>query len=118
MKQYSESTKAIVKAAKERAASLKAKGYTREDAAKALMTGTDLGCIDHLSYQFDGIHLKVRRRDGKDGISWDELQAVKNEAVGEDATCVELYPAQDRVVNEVNMRHLWVIDPDLVRGLR
>jgi len=53
------------------------------------------------------------RRNGKswrDGITWDELQRVKNETVGEEVWCVECYPAQSKVVNVSNMRHLWVLD--------
>lgn len=53
------------------------------------------------------------RRDGRswrDGITWDELQRVKNECLGEDAWCVEVYPAQDALVNASNIRHLWVLD--------
>lgn len=62
-----------------------------------------------LSYQLLGDHLRVWRHDGKDGISWDQLQAVKNEAMGEDTVCIEIYPAQSNVVNDVNMRHLWAV---------
>lgn len=57
------------------------------------------------------LHLKVRRRDGKDGISWDDLQKIKNEYAGEDKVAIEIYPRESDVVNETNMRHLWVIPP-------
>lgn len=53
------------------------------------------------------------RRNGKswrDGITWDELQRIKNETLGEEVWCVECYPAQSKVVNVSNMRHLWVLD--------
>jgi len=56
-------------------------------------------------------HLLVWRRDGHDGITWDELQAVKNEALGPETVCIEVYPAASEVVNEIPMRHLWVM-PD------
>ena len=49
------------------------------------------------------------RGNWKDGITWDELQRVKNECLGEDAWCVENYPAQGDVVNVSNMRHLFVL---------
>lgn len=49
-------------------------------------------------------------RDWRDGITWDELQRVKNETIGEDAWCIENYPAQSEVVNISNMRHLFVLD--------
>lgn len=48
--------------------------------------------------------------DWRDGITWDELQRVKNECLGPDVWCVEVYPAQDKVVDVANMRHLWVLD--------
>ena len=53
-------------------------------------------------------HLKVWRHDGKSGIDWDILQAIKTEMVG-DAWMVEVYPPEEAVVNEVNMRHLWEV---------
>jgi hypothetical protein len=68
--------------------------------------------IDHLTYQqLDESHLRVSRRDGKDGIGWDELQSVKNEVFGEEATCVEVYPPEGEVVNDANIRHLWLVPP-------
>ena len=45
----------------------------------------------------------------KDGITWDELQRIKNEVGYGDADAVEIYPADDDVVNVANMRHLWVL---------
>lgn len=48
--------------------------------------------------------------DWRDGITWDELQRVKNETLGPDVWCVEVYPAQDEVINVANMRHLWPLD--------
>lgn len=59
-----------------------------------------------------------RKREGKrkagtdwrDGITWDELQRIKNETLGEDVWCVEVYPAQDALVDVANMRHLWPLD--------
>ena len=46
----------------------------------------------------------------KDGITWDELQRIKNEVGYGDADAVEIYPADGDVVNVANMRHLWVMD--------
>lgn len=50
--------------------------------------------------------------DGKwrDGITWDELQRVKDECLGPETWCVEVYPARSALVNENNQRHLWVLD--------
>ena len=59
-----------------------------------------------------GVPISKRREgsDWRDGITWDELQRVKNECLGEDVWCVEVYPAQDKLVDVSNMRHLWVLD--------
>lgn len=64
-------------------------------------------------------HLAVWRSDGKDGITWDQLQAVKNEVLGMDTVAVEIYPADCDLVNDVNRRHLWVpLDPIDLPNLR
>jgi hypothetical protein len=54
-------------------------------------------------------HLKVWREDGKDGITWDELQSLKNDCLGPDVLAVEIYPPKHRLTDEVNMRHLWEV---------
>ncbi len=46
----------------------------------------------------------------KDGISWDDLQEIKNSLGFERTWMVEIYPPEDRVVNVANMRHLWLLD--------
>lgn len=47
-----------------------------------------------------------------EGISWDELQALKNECGYLLHDAVEIYPAAGDVVNVANIRHLWVmVDP-------
>lgn len=53
-------------------------------------------------------------------ICWDELQDIKNEICGEEAAAIEVYPPVDRVVNNIAMRHLWLLGaddwwPDLAR---
>ena len=59
-------------------------------------------------------HIRVRRLDGGDGIPWDDLQTIKNELLGKDATCVEVYPAEHELVNEANIRHLWEVPGDFL----
>ncbi|KXF92100.1 hypothetical protein [Phaeobacter inhibens] len=54
-------------------------------------------------------------------ITWDILQAIKNDIWGFEARAVEVYPAQYAVVNNRQMRHLWRLGqhdfcPDL-RGI-
>lgn len=55
-------------------------------------------------------------RDGTaaDGISWDELQELKRQAGFGDRWAVEVYPADESVVNVANMRHLWLMPEPLL----
>lgn len=45
----------------------------------------------------------------KDGIAWEELQQIKDECGFGNHTAVEIFPAEEDVVNVANMRHLWVL---------
>ena len=63
-------------------------------------------------------HLKIRRRDSQDGISWDTLQAIKNDMLGEDTVAVEIFPSEYDVVNEANIRHLWEIPGEMLPNLK
>lgn len=58
------------------------------------------------------VHIRVRRKDRKDGITWDELQLVKNEQGYGNRFAIEVYPPDNRVVYEINMRHLWILPED------
>ena len=57
--------------------------------------------------------LQVWRKNGEDGITWDELQEIKNVALGEEVIAIEIYPAQSQLVNLKNVRHLWVLSCNL-----
>ena len=46
----------------------------------------------------------------EDGITWDDLQAIKNDCGYADRWLCEYYPAEDEVVNVANIRHLWLMD--------
>jgi hypothetical protein len=59
-------------------------------------------------------HLIVERVDGRGGIPWEDLQALKDEALGVEACAVEFYPTECEVVNEINRRHLWEIPDGLM----
>jgi hypothetical protein len=50
-----------------------------------------------------------------DGLTWDQLQMIKNEIGYGTAWAVEIFPPVDHVVNVANMRHLWIVDqkPDV-----
>lgn len=46
--------------------------------------------------------------DWQDGITWDELQQIKNAIGYRDHCAMELYPPAGEVVNVANIRHLWL----------
>jgi len=56
--------------------------------------------------------------DGRwdDGISWDELMDVKRQLGLGDAYGVEVYPRDQDIVDEANMRHLWLLPEPLQIG--
>lgn len=48
------------------------------------------------------VHLSIKRVDREVIHDWRDLQAIKNELVGEQFDAVELYPAEDRLVDSAN----------------
>ena len=48
-----------------------------------------------------------------DGISWDDLQDIKNQCGFGSHDAVEIYPDARDVVNVANMRHLWILQEKL-----
>lgn len=81
-----------------------------------LVQGYDDGMPNQL------IRLSVNRtilgKDGRwnDGITWDELQALKGQAGYSDYSAIEIYPTNRSIVNVANMRHLWVLKEHLKMG--
>lgn len=63
------------------------------------------------------IRLDIERKDGTDGITWDELQKIKDACGFEAFDAVELYPAKKDILNTGNWRHLYILlqGIDLVR---
>ena len=45
-----------------------------------------------------------------DGITWDQLQEVKRQAGFGDRWAVEVFPADESLVDVANCRHLWLLD--------
>ncbi len=63
-------------------------------------------CVD---VQENGwVHISLKRNDRGTYISWQHKQWIKNDIVGEDKNAMEMFPAEDRVVNCANQYHLWV----------
>ena len=46
----------------------------------------------------------------RDGITWDELQHVKDQCGFADRWAVEVYPPTGEVVDVAAIRHLWLLD--------
>lgn len=46
-----------------------------------------------------------------DGITWDQLQRIKNQCGYTDRWMVEIYPPEHETIDAANMRHLWLIAP-------
>ncbi len=73
------------------------------------------GALDAMhEVQWDGSqHVRIRRRDGKPVVlPWDHLQRLIHESAGPEACAVEVFPPLDDVVDEANMRHFWLVEPD------
>ena len=58
----------------------------------------------------DLIHLSIKRNGGGPVTDWRHKQQIKNELVGPDAEGVELYPAEDRLVDTADQFHLWCVE--------
>jgi hypothetical protein len=56
--------------------------------------------------------------DGRwvDGITWDDLQRIKREIGFGDVAAIEVYPADDDLVDVANVRHLWIPNEPLPIG--
>ena len=54
------------------------------------------------------IRLDIERKDKQNGITWDELQQIKNDCGFADCDAIEFYPSQKDVINTGNLRHLYV----------
>jgi hypothetical protein len=54
-----------------------------------------------------GRHLSIKRIDQEPVHDWRDLQRIKNQLLGPDCEAVELYPAEERLVDTANQYHLW-----------
>lgn len=54
----------------------------------------------------------------RDGLTWDELQAIKRELGYGDWYAVEVYPRDADLINVANFRHLWLFETPLNIGWR
>ena len=51
----------------------------------------------------------------KDGITWDEMQAVKDACGFAECDAVEAHPRKQDITYIANMRHLWIVPPDYAK---
>lgn len=54
------------------------------------------------------VWLSIKTRDKQARHDWRDMQRIKNEIVGEQYDAVEIYPAEDKLVDTANQFHLWV----------
>lgn len=59
------------------------------------------------------VRLDVRRKDLKDGITWDELQEIKDACGFQDCDAVEFYPRKQDILNTGTARHLYIFSERL-----
>lgn len=54
------------------------------------------------------IHCAFRNAEGTD-ITWAEKQWLRDSLFGQDRVAIEVYPTKNRLVDEANMYHLWIL---------
>lgn len=55
--------------------------------------------------------LSIRRNDRRAAHDWRDFQRIKNEIAGTDVEAVELYPAEQRLMDTANQYWLWCLSP-------
>lgn len=58
-------------------------------------------------------HVTIRNGENTD-IPWVEKQRIKNELFGENVTAIEVFPSADRLVDDANMYHLWILPSEFI----
>ena len=61
-------------------------------------------------------YLRYNSRGWKDGMTWDELMQVKRDVGCGDHYAIEVYPCDRDIVNDANIRHLWLLTQPLPIG--
>lgn len=59
--------------------------------------------------------LSIHRHDRQPIRDWRHLQRIKNELVGPSHEAIEIYPADDRLVDTANEYHLWCFEDETFR---
>ena len=68
-----------------------------------------------LNEQFNGtVWLSIRANNGMTvERDWRDYQAIKNDLVSPDRQAIEIYPKESKLVDTVNVFHLWVLPEDI-----
>jgi hypothetical protein len=56
--------------------------------------------------------------DWNEGITWEELQDIRNAVGFSERDAVEVFPAKNDTVNVANLRHLWIMPEPLAFAWR
>ena len=67
---------------------------------------TEFGKVEHVTIEKRG----DMTANGEKDIPWKVKQEIKNELFGEKRTAIEVFPAVDRLVDVLDIYHLWVFD--------
>ena len=82
------------------------------------------GCVQHVNdeyivlvrlapddmnpFKIEGLlWLSIRRTDGSPTRSWYDMQSIKSHVLGKEGEAIEIFPAESRLVDEVNQYHLF-----------
>lgn len=57
----------------------------------------------------EALQLTINRHDNEEIEGWSDLQRIKNEVVGAHRVAIEIYPPESEVMDQANMRHLFVL---------
>jgi hypothetical protein len=85
--------------------------YVPEGMTRAYSDGSTVVMVYDNSPTSHGNAIKVMVRNRAETPiknHWSELQAIKNDIFGRDATAVEYYPAESELVNVKNIYWLWL----------
>lgn len=55
----------------------------------------------------------IRRHDESTDIPWSHKQRIKNEILGKDVNCAEMFPEENKLIDGANMYWLWTMKEGL-----
>ena len=56
--------------------------------------------------------IMIRHNTGNAIHSWSDIQRIKNDLFGEEAHAVEYYPKVSELVDDKNIYHVWILEPE------